>query len=92
MEENKIIRWTFFFEEGNVKTDVDNEEQDEAISQFVEESNPGLLRLPGDEVQIFVNMSRVKCTVRQIVDKEAERIAMEKAQAQQAQLEQQATN
>ena len=65
-----MIRWTFFFEEGNVKSDVKEEKEDERIAEFIDNNRSGWLDLPGDELDIAVNMAHVKCVVRQVVKPE----------------------
>lgn len=60
-----MIRWTFFFEEGNIKSDVKEEAEDVRISEFILEQPRGLLYLPGDKVDIYLNLAMVKCTVRE---------------------------
>ena len=57
-----MIRWTFFFEEGNINSDVKDEAEDMRIREFL--SKQKLLHLPGDEIDIYVNPAMVKCTVR----------------------------
>ncbi len=73
-----MIRWIFFFEEGNIKSDVSNEEEDNRISDFVDQNPEGTLYLPGDTLDLYVNLNRVKCIARQIVDEEAEKLAQAK--------------
>jgi hypothetical protein len=77
-----MIRWTFFFDEGNVKSEVKDDEEDAKIQAFVYEGGKGLLRLPGEKIDILINLHRVKCIAREIVDEEAERQAAEAAAAQ----------
>ena len=60
-----MIRWTFYFEEGNIKSDVIEPLEDKRISEFITEQPRGLLFLPGNDVDIYVNLANVKCTVRQ---------------------------
>lgn len=60
-----MIRWTFFFEEGNIKSDVKEEAEDVRISEFILEQPRGLLYLPGEKVDIYLNLAMVKCTVRE---------------------------
>jgi len=59
-----LIRWTFFFEEGNVKTDVKEEKEDARIFDFVNDSSSSVLLLPGDGTDLYVNLNHVKCIAR----------------------------
>lgn len=81
---SKAIRWMFFFDEGNVKSDLTNEQEDKRIEEFLLENGQGMLRLPGDHADILVNLSRVKCISRQEVDLEAEKKFLEEMKAKAA--------
>lgn len=79
-----MIRWIFFFEEGNVKSDVKNEEEDKRIQEFVDANPKGILQLPAEKCDIYINLDRVKCFARSIVDEEAEQLASDENIAQQS--------
>lgn len=79
-----MIRWVFFFEEGNVKTDVTKEEEDVRIQEFVDANPKGILQLPTGKVDIYINLDRVKCFCRSIIDEDAEQEANAAAIAQQS--------
>lgn len=66
-----MIRWTFFFEEGNIKSDVKEEAEDVRISEFILQEPRGLLYLPRDKIDIYLNLAMVKCTVREAEAQEA---------------------
>jgi len=85
-----MIRWMFFFNEGSVKSDVTKEPEDTRIAEFIGDNPKGLLALPGDTADIYINLDLVKCITRQIVDEAAEKLALEQAQAQALQHQQQA--
>jgi len=79
-----MIRWVFFFEEGNVKTDVTKEDEDKRIQEFIDSNPRGTLYLPSEKVDIYINLDRVKCFCRSIVDEEAELRARDDAIEQQS--------
>lgn len=64
------IQWIFFFDEGNVKSDVTEEVEDVRIADFLFESPTGVLNLPGKETDLWINLARVKCVARTILKKE----------------------
>lgn len=76
-----MIRWTFVFEEGNVRSDVKEDAEDARIAEFIAASPSGLLMMPGETTTLFINLSRVKCIGRSIVDEEAEKLAAAQAEA-----------
>ncbi len=67
-----MIRWIFFFEEGNVKSDVTDEQEDARIQEFLESNPKGILHLPAGDTDIYVNLDRVKAFSRSIVNEQAE--------------------
>lgn len=60
-----MIRWTFFFDEGNIKTDIKEIAEDRRIRGTIDTDMNGLLYLPGDQTDIIINLSKVKCFVRE---------------------------
>ena len=73
-------RWTFFFDEGNIKSEVSTDEEHTRISALVKEDPRGMLFLPGDNLDIYVNLSMVKCIASQPLTQEqldAEKAAKE---------------
>lgn len=63
------IRWTFFFDEGNVQSTVEVEEEDLRIANAVE-NGEGWLELPGEKTDMHVNFKHVKLICREIIDEE----------------------
>lgn len=61
------IQWIFFFDEGNVKSDVAEEAEDARIADFVFDSPTGVLHLPGKETDLWINLAMVKCVARTTV-------------------------
>jgi hypothetical protein len=62
-----MLQWIFFFDEGNVKSDITEEAEDERISNFMFDSPTGVLHLPGKETDLWVNLAMVKCVARTTV-------------------------
>ncbi len=60
-----MVRWTFCFEEGHIKSDAREEAEDLRLCKFMVENPTGVLYLPGDEMDVYLNMEMVKFTVRQ---------------------------
>ncbi len=69
-KDNIMIKWTFFFNDGNVNSIVHNEEEDQRISEWVDDP-VGLLYLPGDKFDMYVNIDQCKAIVREIVHPDA---------------------
>ncbi len=67
-----MVRWTFCFKEGNIRSDAREEAEDLRLCKFMVENPTGVLYLPGDEMDIYLNMKMVKFTVRQPNLKEEE--------------------
>lgn len=63
-----MIKWTFFFDEGNVSSTVDKEEEDLRILSLIDTS--GIIELPNEKFDLYVNMALVKCTSREVVNAE----------------------
>ena len=72
-----IKRWTFYFDQENIRSDVRDLEEHARIEEFVMNCPHEILRLPGDQACIYVNLSRVKCVV--CIEVSDEQIALEKA-------------
>ena len=64
-----MIKWTFFFNEGNVNSVVTAEEEDMRIMQELD--TQGVLMIPGEKFDLYVNMSLVKCTAREVMNDNA---------------------
>lgn len=62
-----MIRWTFFFDNGSVSSNVDDEENDSIIDELIHED--GLIRLPGNP-EAYVNMKLVKAITREEVQEQ----------------------
>lgn len=62
-----MIRWTFYFNEGNVTSTINTEEEDKRIAEMINEG--GLLMLTG-EPQIMINLVHVKAITRECFTKE----------------------
>lgn len=60
-----MIKWTFYFDEGNIITEMKNEEEDQHITELVQTKS--IIFIPGDKLDIYVNMQMVKCATREIV-------------------------
>lgn len=73
-----ITRWTFYFDQENIRSDVSNPEESERIGLYVTQCPEGMLELPGDAATIYVNLSMVKCIVKVAISDE--QLAAEKAQ------------
>ncbi len=67
LSKQHVARWTFYFEEGHIASDVSVDCEDERISNCVEIPH-GIFKLPGETLDLWVNMDRVKCVSRQEVD------------------------
>lgn len=63
----ETIQWIFFFDEGQVKSDVNEESEDIRIADFLCEDPTGVIRLPGKETDLWINLALVKCIARTIV-------------------------
>lgn len=63
-----MIRWTFYFDQGNVSSEVHNESDDREIAELVEEAS-GLIWIPGNP-QIYVNLDHTKAITREIVQEQ----------------------
>lgn len=60
-----MIRWTFFFEQGSIKSEVTETDEDERIASDLQHFATGFLKLHGDVTDIYVNLHLVKCVARQ---------------------------
>ena len=78
-KDNIMIKWTFFFNDGNVNSIVHNEEEDQRISEWVDDP-VGLLYLPGDKFDMYVNIDQCKAIVREIVQPDAAPVPENKPQ------------
>ncbi len=74
-----IQRWTFYFDQENIRSDVSNPIESDRIKDFINCDPKGMLELPGVEATIYMNLSMVKCIVK--VPVTDEQLAAEKAQA-----------
>jgi hypothetical protein len=64
------IRWMFYFEEGSIQTETLVAEEDEKIRVMVRENPKGTLILPNTDMEIWVNLDKVKCITRQEIKEE----------------------
>ena len=71
-----IKRWTFYFDQENIRSDVSDMEEHLRIEEFVSKCPMEILKLPGAQACIYVNLSMVKCAV--VVDISDEQLAIEK--------------
>jgi hypothetical protein len=62
-----MIKWTFFFDEGNFACEVMDNEEDQRIETFCRECPKGILFLPNEKTNLWVNLGMVKCVARQIL-------------------------
>jgi len=82
-------RWTFYFNENSersdskvVQSDAVTEYEDERIRTFMRKTPKGTLYLPGNVLEVWVNLEYVKCVSRQMVDlEELRRLHQQKDQA-----------
>ena len=61
-----MIKYTFFFDEGSIASIVEKEEEDLRIQEGLD--TEGLLELPGEKFDLYINMALVKCTAREVVN------------------------
>ena len=73
-----MIRWTFYFMgEGNVKSDILTDEEDDRIERFIELHSSSrfgrnkTLKLPAPMTNIHINLDMVKCITREMLDDNA---------------------
>ncbi len=64
------IRWMFYFEEGSIQTETLISDEDEKIRCMIRENPKGTLILPNTDMEIWVNLDKVKCITRQEVKEE----------------------
>lgn len=62
-----MIRWTFFFDNGSVSSNVDDEENDSMLEELIHAD--GMIRLPGNP-EAYVNMKLVKAITREEVQEQ----------------------
>jgi hypothetical protein len=66
-----LIRWTFFFEEGAIATELNEDEEgtlrDRGLIRDIE-NEENWLTIPHPEIDTRVNLNRVKAITRQIVE------------------------
>lgn len=65
------IRWMFYFEEGSIQTETLIPEEDDKIRAMVKKHPTGVLILPNTDMEIWVNLDKVKCITRQEIKDEA---------------------
>jgi hypothetical protein len=66
----KKFKWVFYFEEGSIQSESYIAQEDERIRDFITNDPKGTLSLPGSDMEIWVNLDKVKCTTRQVLDEE----------------------
>lgn len=64
-----MICYTFFFVEGSIVMKVLDEEEDLRIADQI--SSGGILEISTNKFDWYVNMSLVKCTVREVLEDNA---------------------
>ena len=62
-----MIRWTFFFEEGSVISEVKDEKEDERCLNFLRDFSHSWLDIPGTNADLHINLMRVKLISRETV-------------------------
>jgi hypothetical protein len=63
------IRWTFFFEEGNVCSETVEEKEDKRIQNAVENQiKKPIIFFPNKEIAMYVNFTKVKLISRQEIN------------------------
>jgi hypothetical protein len=65
-----MIRWTFYFDEGSVISDVKDEGEDVRIANYVDGLE--LFEFKAAEVEFYLNPEKLKLIARQIVSDEAQ--------------------
>lgn len=63
-----MIRWTFYFEEGNVVSDITEDLEDVRVQKLVD--SIGLFPFKNPQLDFYINPEKVKLVSRQIVDTE----------------------
>lgn len=66
-----MIRWTFYFDEGNVQSDTKDDLEDSRIRSFINEKQSSFMSVKNQEMEIYVNMNLVKCITRQEISEES---------------------
>lgn len=74
-----ITRWTFYFDQENIRSDVSNPDESDRIKEYITACPDGMLSLPGDKAHIYINLARVKCIV--CIDVSDEQLQAEKQTA-----------
>lgn len=75
-----ITRWTFYFDQDNLRSNVKVEAENLRIAQFIQDNPKGLLRLTiTNQDDIYVNLDMVKCIACQVVTEEQLKSEQEKA-------------
>lgn len=64
------IRWMFYFEEGSIQTETIIPEEDAKIRVMVRDNPKGTLVLPNTDMEIWVNLDKIKCITRQEIKEE----------------------
>ncbi len=60
-----MIHWKFFFDkDANVEYTAQSEEQDTHVADCISNNPEGIVSLPSDKNDIYVNMKFVKCFMR----------------------------
>ncbi len=71
------FRWVFYFEEGSIQSESCHAYEDEKIRDFITVDPKGTLALPSSDMEIWVNLDKVKCTTRQVITEEAPAVPVE---------------
>ena len=67
-----MIRWKFFFDTEHIGADIDSEEEDLRITKIVQNPFETMLCIQGTERDVFVNMLKVKLSIREEVKTDEE--------------------
>jgi hypothetical protein len=65
-----ITRYTFYFNQDNIRSDVSNDEESTRITAFIKHHPHDMLKLPGDNADIYVNLALVKCIGKMSISQE----------------------
>ncbi len=69
------IRWVFYFDEGNVVADFDDDVQDLRVQDLLEDMKEGFIAFPSGKMSVYANLNKVKCITReQLEEKKQEDI------------------
>lgn len=61
-----MYKWTFFFETEKLESLIKTDEDDKRVKNSIASGYTGLVPLPGESFDLYVNLSKVKCISRVI--------------------------